>query len=140
MVVREDTTSVTDANEKLLTACKGSIDSILSDLHQKGREYDDVNLHVVLVEMWAKLLNRRDNVLDESNIVAVWRAAFHHAVDSYFRIFLGLKRGRPRIDPAVKIEMERLRKQGKSYQQIANKYRLTREATRKRIKTRAPRG
>jgi hypothetical protein len=49
--------------------------------------------------MWVELLKRPDTALDDAtDIIPVWREAYHYAVDAYFRIYLGYtprKRGRP---------------------------------------------
>ena len=108
-------TKRTPAETTLLSAFRETLDSIIQewsddieadpevviDEDTRYRMKDRLMIDRAIVEMWARLLSRKDNVFgDVRHIQRVEQKAYHFAVDSYFKIYRSRKLGRPPSDEA----------------------------------------
>lgn len=138
----------TPAEEKLLELCRETIDSLIRkwsdnieadpeaviDGNTRYRMNDRIMIDSAIGQMWAAILSRPDNVLGEvDDLVPVWRAAYHHAVDSYFRIYFKRKPGRPALEAQACRELLNMRGRGMSYARIGLALKLDKEVVRKRV-------
>jgi len=133
-------TELTPAENKLLSVCEETIESILgqwnSALDETARRYKDrIMIDSAIGQMWAAIISRPDDLLaDVKDLVPVWREAYHYAVNAYFRIYFDRKPGRPVLEEQVCRELLDMRERKMSYGKIALVLKLDKEVVRKRVK------
>ncbi len=142
-------TKLTPAEKKLLGVCRETLDSIILersndieadsevviDENTRYRMKDRVMVDSAVGQMWAVILSKHFDLLrDVKDHVPVWREAYHHAVNAYFRLYFGRKRGQPALEEEACRELLDMRGRGLSYAQIGLKLNLDREVIRKRVK------
>lgn len=131
--------TLTPAEEKLLSVCKETIDTLIRDWsnnveadselvideNTRHRIKDRVMVDHAIDQMWAVFLSRKDNVfagIEDTDLVEL--AAYHHAVDTYFRLYRGVevvagrKPGRPQVPLERLWKILRLKEEKKTIGQM----------------------
>jgi hypothetical protein len=145
----------TASEKRLMAVCKTTLDEIIEawSAATDAEEVMTIDGAVVMRmknrmmvdkavrEMWLKLICRTDDVFgDVKNLDRVEKGAYHLAVNAYFRIYRGRKRGRPQTDPFVLRQMVDMKSAGNTIPEIALAFGLdpaqtkSRDLVRKRIK------